>query len=471
MYADSRNEERVTWSLSLIMEGSFMSRFLSLGIGLMLLAPTLAFAAILDHPGNGSTYSGIGIVSGWKCSAAGPLTIRFNGGLPVPLAYLNDRGDTASACGDTNNGFVAIFNWAILGDGTHTAVVYDNGVEFARSTFDVATLGEEFVRGASRELRVPDFPDVGTDVVLEWQEGSQNFVITARVDVTPTLRRRLYWTTISHNDPSIRWNSLSSSDVGRGEITFEEDGIARVGVFALDPRGDRVFFEGITDSDGPHIYRANLDGSQLERIITDTGYPFGNLPSMEYDPMGDKVYMLTSAGPGSGLYWLDPDGSQLERIIDTENLENIHLSDMALGRDKLYLAGSYYVSRNPHEGRIYWANLDGSQLEEIAIHAAPSVAETVGFAGDKLYWNTYTDNREGGFYRSNLDGSQVEELSYGERGEGYIRRIAVDQVEGDIYLGIGGVASGIYRVSLSSIDFSLAEAVFDLHPWDMKIIQ
>ena len=38
-------------------------------------------------------------------------------------------------------GFVAIWNWGNLGDGEHTAIAYDDGVEFARSTFTVTTPG------------------------------------------------------------------------------------------------------------------------------------------------------------------------------------------------------------------------------------------------------------------------------------------------------------------------------------------
>ncbi len=117
------------------------------------LAPAVAHTATLENPGNGSFYSGIGVISGWKCSANGPLTVRFNGGNPLPLAYFNDRPDTCSVCGDTNNGFVALWNWANLGDGLHTAVVYDNGVEFARSTFEVTTLGEEFAGNRLERLR------------------------------------------------------------------------------------------------------------------------------------------------------------------------------------------------------------------------------------------------------------------------------------------------------------------------------
>ena len=64
-----------------------------------------------------------------------------------------------------------------LGDGTHTAVVYDNGVEFARSTFKVATLGAEFVTGVSGYFRARDFPDPGVNTLLHWNQNVQGFVI------------------------------------------------------------------------------------------------------------------------------------------------------------------------------------------------------------------------------------------------------------------------------------------------------
>ena len=153
-------------------------------LSLVLLTPALAHAATLENPGNGQFHSGIGVISGWKCEANGPLTVRFDGGDPLPLAYGNERSDVrnAGSCSRAHVGFVSIMNWGNLGDGEHTAVAYDDGVEFARSTFTVTTLGEEFVTGVSGEGTVRYFPDSGTDVVLRWQEAQQNFVIEKVTD-------------------------------------------------------------------------------------------------------------------------------------------------------------------------------------------------------------------------------------------------------------------------------------------------
>lgn len=165
-----------------------MSFLLRLCFWLVILFPFLVHAAALENPGNGNSYSGIGVISGWKCEANGELTVRFNGGEPIPLAYLNERSDTEGVCGDTNNGFVSIWNWAILGAGTFTAIVYDNGEAFAQSTFKVTTLGgEEFVRGASAKVSVPDFPDLGDTAHFVWNEGTQHLELDYFTKTDPSL--------------------------------------------------------------------------------------------------------------------------------------------------------------------------------------------------------------------------------------------------------------------------------------------
>ena len=154
-----------------------MSFLLRLCLGLVILAPALTQAATLEIPGDGTNVSGIGVISGWKCEANGPLTVRIDGGTPIPLLYGSERGDTQGVCGDTPNGFVAIYNWGILADGPHTAVAYDGESEFARSTFEVTTFGEEFVEGASGECRIPDFPAPGESARFAWNEATQGLVL------------------------------------------------------------------------------------------------------------------------------------------------------------------------------------------------------------------------------------------------------------------------------------------------------
>ena len=137
---------------------------------------SVAHAATLEIPGPNTTQSGIGVVSGWKCRANGRLTVRFDGGRTIPLVYGSERTDTRSVCRDTNNGFVAIWNWGNLDDGRHTAVVYDNGVEFDRATFTVVTTGVEFLRGVTGSGTAT--LSNGQRATLRWSEATQSFVAT-----------------------------------------------------------------------------------------------------------------------------------------------------------------------------------------------------------------------------------------------------------------------------------------------------
>jgi len=144
-------------------------------LGLLLIGG-VAHAATLEIPTPHTTLSGIGVVSGWKCEAKGPLTVRFNGGESIPLVYGSERRDVldAGACPHDRVGFVSIMNWGELGDGRHTAVVYDDGVEFDRSTFDVVTTGETFLRGAAGQCIVPDFPAPNENARFIWNQATQH---------------------------------------------------------------------------------------------------------------------------------------------------------------------------------------------------------------------------------------------------------------------------------------------------------
>ena len=67
--------------------------WLSFALTIAVLAPSLAHAASLENPSGGLFYSGIGVISGWKCEANGELTVRFNGDEPIPLVYGSERPD------------------------------------------------------------------------------------------------------------------------------------------------------------------------------------------------------------------------------------------------------------------------------------------------------------------------------------------------------------------------------------------
>jgi lysyl endopeptidase len=139
--------------------------------------PSLWAKGFLENPQASSARSGIGVISGWVCDASS-IDLIIDEGTPLAVPYGTDREDTVGECGDANNGFGLLLNWNLLGDGPHTIRALADGVQFGSATFTVTTMmGEEFLKGASGSVRLPDFPWPGTTVTIRWDESSQNFVI------------------------------------------------------------------------------------------------------------------------------------------------------------------------------------------------------------------------------------------------------------------------------------------------------
>ena len=150
-------------------------KLVSLAIaGVLASSPT--WAARLESPAHQAVVSGIGFIGGWKCDANN-ITVTIDGGEHISVAMGQPRADTQPICGTINNGFIQQVNWALVGDGEHEAVAYDNGVEFSRSTFTVGSTGEEFLQGVRRRQLLSNFPSPGETTVLEWNESTQHFEI------------------------------------------------------------------------------------------------------------------------------------------------------------------------------------------------------------------------------------------------------------------------------------------------------
>ncbi len=168
-------------------------------LAMVLVTLTLAFSvprspwaqANLENPAPGSSQSGIGIVSGWKCTGD-ILTFTIDNGPPAQLAYGTSRLDTQSVCSDSNNGFAFLINWNLVGNGQHTLRAFDNGVQFASSTFTVITFGTEFLKGANGIFTLQHFPQMGKNISIQWQESLQNFVIAGLGSASTSLVPGLY---------------------------------------------------------------------------------------------------------------------------------------------------------------------------------------------------------------------------------------------------------------------------------------
>ncbi|WP_456404162.1 PhoPQ-activated protein PqaA family protein [Thiolapillus sp.] len=130
----------------------------------------------LENPADGSSQSGIAIISGWICEAD-DVVVEMDGVRTFKVAYGTRRADTVRVCGDADNGFSLLYNINLLGEGAHTLRVLADGIEIDRSNITVTTFGDDFLKGASGQYRLTDFPETGEFTDIRWDQSRQNFLI------------------------------------------------------------------------------------------------------------------------------------------------------------------------------------------------------------------------------------------------------------------------------------------------------
>ena len=153
----------------------------------------------LENPGPDSFHSGIGVISGWVCDAEKveiEITTARGRVFRFDAAYGTERADTAGECGDTDNGFGLLFNWNLLSGGEHEVIAFVDGEELGRAMISVTIPGmrqtpdsrgdtwTEFLRGATGECLVGDFPYPRFSGRFRWNQGTQHLELV-EVLLTP----------------------------------------------------------------------------------------------------------------------------------------------------------------------------------------------------------------------------------------------------------------------------------------------
>ena len=211
----------------------------------------------------------------------------------------------------------------------------------------------------------------------------------------------------------------------------------------LDVVGGKIYWHDFTawDGDGgtPRIQRANLDGSQIETVVSGSDYYKYRGFSFVLDVAGGKID------------WYDPRADTIRRAnLDGSRIETVVKSIQAIvyglvldvAGGKIYWNDGGVYETPPHIRR---ANLDGSQIETVV-----SVSEDDRLSGPvldvaegKMYWS---DSRADAIQRANLDGSQVETVVSGSD-------FVLDVAGGKIYY------SGVDTIRRANLDGSQVETV------------
>ena len=252
---------------------------------------TTLVAGYLENPGSDSFQSGIGVLSGWVCEAE-EVTLEIDGH-SYPAGYGTERSDTAEVCGDTDTGFGLLFNWNLLGNGTHEVVVVVDEVELGRATVTVTTVDGEFLTDVAGTCERTDFPTAGETVTVVWQQANQNFVITdGRAPPKGSSSVPSNITGFLENPAPNSFQSgigvLSGWVCDAEEVTLEIDGHSYPASYGTE-RGDTAEVCGDTDTgfclllnwnlldDGDHEVVALADGVAFDRAtvrVTTLGEEF-----------------------------------------------------------------------------------------------------------------------------------------------------------------------------------------------------
>lgn len=257
------------------------------------IVPLLAFSGIqmaaqaaqgaLENPVDGVVESGIGVISGWHCTAR-DITITVDG-VSLGLAGSGTlRNDTAAVCGHTASGFSLLYNWNNLSAGEHVVTAYADGVMLGSRTIrTVKSAGQKYARDLTRSLVVEGFPTASEGTRLEWREDKQSFVVTGS------------YQNIFSLDGTYDLIQGSLQDTGGGLLDSDQSNVDMTGTMTINGAS---FWYSVTvtingqsataSNSGPlydyGYYMADASGNKI--IIVDRGETL----------ITSKLYFLTGTG-------------------------------------------------------------------------------------------------------------------------------------------------------------------------------
>lgn len=149
-------------------------------LAVVTLVTDAAAQGALENPQPSAVESGIGVISGWHCTAR-EITVSIDGVSIGKAGSGTLRPDTASVCGGrTDTGFSLLTNFNRTTPGVHRIDVFVDGVLWQSRSYSTVRSGDvEFLAGATRGGVVEDFPQQGKIATLTWSQARQSFVVTA----------------------------------------------------------------------------------------------------------------------------------------------------------------------------------------------------------------------------------------------------------------------------------------------------
>ncbi len=246
--------------------------------------------------------------------------------------------------------------------------------------------------------------------------------------------QKMYWT--DEAGRKIQRANLDGSNIE--DLVTANNGLSNPEAIALDVAGGKMYWTDTAQGgDTGKIQRANLDGSNVEDLVTELTFP----ESIALDVARGKMYW--AAEGVAKIQRANLDGSSIEILVTTDDPWG-HVLDLA--NDQMY-----WTTQDQEPNKIQRANLDGSSIEDLVTTGLDTpIGIDLDIAGKKMYWADRSANK---IQRANLDGSDVEDLVTDADGLVDPEDIALDIVEGKMYW----VDLGTTKVQRADLDGSNIE--------------
>ena len=258
--------------------------------------------------------------------------------------------------------------------------------------------------------------------------------------------------TIAVRHPMVFWTDFDSGKIQRANLdgtdvqdVLTTDASAEPHGIAIDVTGNKIYW---TEHNTRKIRRANLDGSGAEDLMTTDSSP----RAIAIDLAGGKMYV--SAGD---LVRGNLDGTGAEILSEEASQPNQIALDVAGGK-------IYWVDSD--RDMVLRADLDGSNVEELVVTGGDGdnpYGIALDIAGGKMYWNLRGGSK---IQRGNLDGSDEEDLLSRDDGLTHPQEMVLDVADGKIYWAERA------RIRRANIDGTSVEDIIDMglsEPYGMAL--
>lgn len=213
---------------------------------------------------------------------------------------------------------------------------------------------------------------------------------------------KIYWTVNVFTFPPSSTSSIFRANVDGSAIEQVVTGLRGPQYIALDVAADKMYW---TETGGQAIKRANLDGTGVEELVTGVGLAF-QPEGIALDVGGGKMYWANAFGKIQRANLEIPSGDTPSTRTDVEDVVDTTVDPRGIALD---LSGAKIYWTSTTAGKIQRANLDGTNIQDLVTTGPGTDPASIALdvnAG-KMYWTEFTVAK---VRRANLDGTDIDDL-------------------------------------------------------------